>query len=84
MAAVKTSEISFNSAFPRSRRPLLRGKKEKEMLPYQEDAKLEILLEELFSDDDELTADGVGVLSKSIDPMLLLSSDCCRYSYTGY
>ncbi len=54
------------------------------MLSYQEDMKLETLLEELFSDDDELTSDGIEVLSRSIGPMLLLSGNCCRYNYTGY
>ena len=58
--------------------------KEKEMLPYQEDWKLEKLLEELFSDDNELTGDGITVLNGSIGPFFSPSGNCCRYTYINY
>ena len=52
------------------------------MLPYQEDKKLEKLLESLFGDDDELTPDDVAVLWWPIGPGPLYA--CCSWSYTAY
>lgn len=54
------------------------------MLLYQEDKKLEKLLEELFSDDNELTSDGITVLNGSIDPIFSPSCVCCSYNFTCY
>lgn len=54
------------------------------MLSYQEDRKLEDLLEELFSDDDELTSNGVAVLGWAIGPIFSPFRACCRYNYTSY
>ena len=54
------------------------------MLPYQDDRKLEKLLEELFLEDDE-AADDVMIVGWPISPILLPSSvDCCTYNYTNY
>ncbi len=54
------------------------------MLSYQKDRKLERLLEELFSDDDELTSDGIDILSLSIGPIFSPSFNCCSYNYANY
>jgi len=54
------------------------------MLPYQKDWKLEKLLEELFSDDDELAGDGITVLNEGIDPIFWPFGNCCSYSYTSW
>jgi len=51
------------------------------MLSYQEDKKLEKLLESLFGD-SELTPDDVEVLWWPIGPGPLTS--CCTYSYAAY
>ncbi len=52
------------------------------MLPYQEDRKLEDLLDSLFKGDDGSTLEGVVVLNW---PSLLISfSNCCTYSYGSY
>ncbi len=51
------------------------------MLPYQEDKKLEDLLESLFGD-DELTSEDIVVLGRPNGPRLL--SACCSHSYGGY
>ena len=53
------------------------------MLPYQEDRKLEKLLEELFSDDNELSSDGITILSGLVAPIFSPSGSCCKYSYTN-
>ena len=52
------------------------------MLSYQEDKKLEKLLESLFRDDDELTLDDVEILWWPIGPGPFTA--CCTYSYAGY
>ena len=52
------------------------------MLPYQEDRKLEKLLESLFVD-DESTLDDVAILYWPIgliEPFI----NCCGYSYSSY
>ena len=55
------------------------------MLPYQEDKKLEKLLEDLFLDDDESTLDDIAVLGWPINPILLpFSGNCCNYTYANY
>lgn len=53
------------------------------MLLYQEDRKLEDLLESLFVDDDESTLDDISVLSWPIGLMRPFTS-CCTYSYSSY
>lgn len=53
------------------------------MLLYPEGKKLEELLEELFSDDNELASDDITVLSWS-DPIILPFGNCCKYNYINY
>jgi len=54
------------------------------MLSYPEDNKLEKLLEELFSNDDELGGDDITILNNGIDPIFSPFGNCCKISYTGY
>ncbi len=54
------------------------------MLSYQDDRKLERLLEELFSDDDDLTSDGIIILNRSIGPIFSPSANCCSLNYSNY
>ncbi len=51
------------------------------MLPYQEDKKLEDLLEGLFGD-NELTSEDIVVLEWPNGLFFLFT--CCSYSYGGY
>ena len=52
------------------------------MLPYQEDKKLEKLLESLYGNNDESALEDIVVLN---DPVFFgLLSACCSYSYTCY
>ena len=55
------------------------------MLSYQEDRKLERLLEELYLDDNELAEDDIVIVGWPIIPILLPSSgNCCTYNYASY
>ena len=53
--------------------------KEKEMLPYQGDMKLEELLESLFND---AISEGIVVWNGSGKRRIF--TDCCTYNYTDY
>ncbi len=52
------------------------------MLPYQENRELEILLKQLFEDEDGSALEGVTILRESSLPGL--SAECCTYNYTSY
>jgi len=52
------------------------------MLPYQQDRKLEKLLENLFGDDDESTLEDVGILRLPGLPRPFTS--CCNYNYGSF
>ena len=55
------------------------------MLSYQEDRKLERLLEELYLDDNELAEDDVVIVGWPIAPIPMpFSYSCCTYNYTNY
>ena len=54
------------------------------MILYPGDKKLEKLLEELFSDDGELSGDDITVLNDGIGPIFSPLGNCCRYNYTSY
>jgi len=50
-----------------------------------ENMKLEVLLNDLFASDDEVTSDDVTALSWPINPILLpILTACCSWSYTYY
>lgn len=69
--------------FLRNHKTPMIGVRSKKMLLYPEGKKLEELLEELFSDDNELASDDITVLSWS-DPIILPFGNCCKYNYTNY
>ncbi len=53
------------------------------MLPYQEDKKLERLLEELYLNDEELAEDEVTIVGWPIIPILPFGN-CCSYNYGNW
>jgi hypothetical protein len=56
--------------------------KERNMLPYQQDRKIEKLLENLFGDDDESTLEDVGILR--LPGLPRPSYSCCTYNYASF